>query len=132
MPQQYLPLFYLFSTTSIHTPSSPPPLYHTPPHIVGEFRRLAALAEQDGHLRQRLQQVLKLSKEKWEEARDHAFRAVVADNRMRIWYADNNTMELGLLFVCRLGNVDLDRPVGMWWWCVCVVCGGGGCDVVLF
>lgn len=29
--------------------------------------------------------VLKLSKEKWEEARDHAMRAVVADNRMRIW-----------------------------------------------
>jgi hypothetical protein len=36
-------------------------------------------------LRQKLQQVLKLSKEKWEEARDHAMRAVVADNRMRIW-----------------------------------------------
>src|SRR5512139_1584855 len=30
-------------------------------------------------------QVLKLSKEKWDEARDHAMRAVVADNRMRIW-----------------------------------------------
>ncbi len=55
---------------------------------VGEFRRLALLAEADGHLRQRLQQVLKLSKEKWEEARDHAMRAVVADSRMRIWYAD--------------------------------------------
>jgi hypothetical protein len=57
-------------------------------------------------------QVLKLSKEKWDEARDHAMRAVVADNRMRIWYADKGTMEVGLLFVCRLGNVDLDRPVG--------------------
>lgn len=79
---------------------------------MGEFRRLAILAEQDGHLRQRLQQVLKLSKEKWDEARDHALRAVVADNRMRIWYADNATMEMGLLFTCRLGNVDLDRPVG--------------------
>jgi hypothetical protein len=52
---------------------------------VGEFRKLALLAEADGHLRQKLQQVLKLSKEKWEEARDHAMRAVVADNRMRIW-----------------------------------------------
>ena len=30
-------------------------------------------------------QVLKLSKEKWDEARDHALKAVVADNRMRIW-----------------------------------------------
>ena len=45
------------------------------------------MAEADGHLRQKLQQVLKLSKEKWDDARDHAMRAVVADNRMRIWYA---------------------------------------------
>ncbi|KAK9831959.1 hypothetical protein WJX81_003135 [Elliptochloris bilobata] len=80
---------------------------------VGEFRRLALLAEADGHLRQKLQQVLKLSKEKWDDARDHALRAVVADNRMRIWYADKASMELGLLFSCRLGNVDLERPVGL-------------------
>ena len=131
---------------------------------MGEFRKLALLAEQDGHLRQKLQQVLKLSKEKWDDARDHAMRAVVADNRMRIWcalvehhgkavftpwfpqqpdnptqcsyaitcqgtacvcvrvliqrvshagrYADKANMEVGLLFTCRLGNVDLDRPVG--------------------
>jgi len=80
---------------------------------VGEFRRLALLAEADGHLRQKLQQVLKLSKEKWDEARDHAMRAVVADNRMRIWYADHGNMEVGLLFTCRLGTVELDRPVGL-------------------
>ena len=79
---------------------------------VGEFRKLSLMAEADGHLRQKLQQVLKLSKEKWDDARDHAMRAVVADNRMRIWYADKANMELGLLFTCRLGNVDLDRPVG--------------------
>ena len=70
------------------------------------------MAEADGHLRQKLQQVLKLSKEKWDDARDHAMRAVVADNRMRIWYADKANMEVGLLFTCRLGNVDLDSPVG--------------------
>ncbi|KAL3159748.1 PSII 6.1 kDa protein [Trebouxia sp. C0009 RCD-2024] len=80
---------------------------------VGEFRKLALMAEADGHLRQKLQQVLKLSKEKWDDARDHAMRAVVADNRMRIWYADKANMEVGLLFTCRLGNVDLDRPVGL-------------------
>lgn len=28
-------------------------------------------------------------------------------------YADKTSMELGLLFTCRLGNVDLDRPVGL-------------------
>ena len=37
---------------------------------VGEFRKLALMAEADGHLRQKLQQVLKLSKEKWDDARD--------------------------------------------------------------
>ncbi len=82
------------------------------PHTVGEFRKLAMLADADGHLRQKLQQVLKLSKEKFDDARDHAMRAVVADNRMRIWYVDKSNMEVGLLFTCRLGNVDLERPVG--------------------
>lgn len=70
------------------------------------------MAESDGHLRQKLQQVLKLSKEKWDDARDHAMRAVVADSRMRIWYADKSTLDVGLLFTCRLGNIDLERPVG--------------------
>ncbi len=75
---------------------------------------LALRADQDGHLRQKLQHVLKLSKEKWDEARDHAMRAVVADNRMRAWYADRRSCELGVLFTARLGNVDLERPVGAW------------------
>ena len=74
---------------------------------------MALLAEGDGHLRQRLQQVLKLSKEKWDEARDHAMRAVNADNRMRTWYVDKLNPGKGLLFTCRLGNIDLDRPVGL-------------------
>lgn len=61
-----------------------------------------------------LVQVLKLSKEKWDEARDHAMRAVVADNRMRIWYSDLGSCGDGLLFTCRLGNIDLERPVGVY------------------
>jgi len=96
---------------------------------VGAFRRLALLAEGDGHLRQRLQAVLKLSKEKWDDARDHALRAVVADSRMRIWYSPDAAAAAaaggqqrsapaaaaadGLLFAARLGDVDLDRPVGV-------------------
>lgn len=80
---------------------------------VGEFRKLALLAEADGHLRQKLQQVLKLSKEKWDEARYHAMRAVVADNRMRIWYANKGSLDVGLLFTCRLGSAELERPVGL-------------------
>ena len=64
-----------------------------------------------------LLQLLKLSKEKWEEARDHAMRAVIADNRVRAWFADRRQMNVGLLYPCRLGVVDLDRPLGKrgWW-----------------
>ena len=29
-------------------------------------------------------------------------------------YADKASMEVGLLFTCRLGDVDLERPVGEW------------------
>jgi hypothetical protein len=43
---------------------------------VGHFRALAQRAEGDGHLRQKLLLVLKLSREKWEEACEHAARAV--------------------------------------------------------
>ena len=69
---------------------------------VGEFRKLALLAEADGHLRQKLQQVLKLSKEKWDDARDHAMRAVVADNRMRIWCGHR---------LCYVPSVSEGRPL---------------------
>eukprot|EP00879_Flechtneria_rotunda_P032539 GHRR01035762.1.p1 GENE.GHRR01035762.1~~GHRR01035762.1.p1 ORF type:complete len:210 (-),score=68.29 GHRR01035762.1:242-784(-) len=79
---------------------------------VGEFKSLALRAESDGHLRQQLQALLKLAKEKWDEAAEHAKRAVVPDNRMRAWYADRSTLDLGLLFPCRLGVVDLKRPEG--------------------
>lgn len=88
--------------------------YRTCTAAVGEFKLLALRADQDGHLRQKLQHVLKLSKEKWEEARDHAMRAVVADGRMRAWYADRRTCEVGILFTARLGNGDLEKPVGEW------------------
>ncbi|WIA17439.1 hypothetical protein OEZ85_014287 [Tetradesmus obliquus] len=77
---------------------------------VGEFKALALRADADGHLRQQLQALLKLPKDKWEEAAEHAKRAVLPDNRMRAWYADPSTLELGLLFPCRLGLVDLKRP----------------------
>lgn len=68
--------------------------------------------EGDGHLRQQLHTLLKLAKDKWEEAAEHAKRAVVPDNRMRAWYADRSTLELGLLFPCRLGVVNLKKPEG--------------------
>ena len=58
------------------------------------------MADSDGHLRQKLQQILKLSKEKWDEARDHALRSVVADNYLRVWYSDDS-MDIGVLFPCR-------------------------------
>eukprot|EP00775_Hariotina_reticulata_P002954 gene2954-3239_t len=102
---------------------------------VREFRALALRVEGDGHLRQQLQTLLKLAKDKWEEAAEHAKRAVVPDNRMRAWYADRSTLELGLLFPCRLGVVNLKRPEGHAGWTIFPadtdtfeVGGGGGME----
>ena len=43
---------------------------------VRAFQQLARLSEADGHLQQRIKQLLKLSKEKWDAACDHAKTAV--------------------------------------------------------
>jgi len=43
---------------------------------VREFLRLVTFSEADGHLQQKLKQLLKLSKEKWEAACEHAKTAV--------------------------------------------------------
>lgn len=82
----------------------------------GEFKQLVQSADQDGTLRQKLQTVLKLSKEKWDEAREHAMRCVVPDNRMRAWYSDRHNHEVGLLFTCRMGIIDMERPVALLRW----------------
>lgn len=41
-----------------------------------EFQRVAKLCEADGHMQQKLKQLLKLSKEKWDAACEHAKTAV--------------------------------------------------------
>ena len=43
---------------------------------VREFQKLARNSEADGHLQQKLKQLLKLSKEKWDAACEHAKIAV--------------------------------------------------------
>ena len=78
---------------------------------VGEFKALALRAEADAQLRQLLQTMLKLPKDKWDECVEHAKRAVFPDNRPRAWYADR-TQSVGLLFPANLGVVDLKRPEG--------------------
>lgn len=54
--------------------------------------------------------VLKLSKEKWEEAAAHAATAVVSDFRRRVWHPPNGSA-VGLLFGCKYGGVLLKEPV---------------------
>lgn len=80
---------------------------------VSDFKQLALRAGQDRLLQQKLQYVLKLSEEQWEEASEHAARAVKLDNRMRAWYLDRRTMEFGLLFRSHIGSVDLDGVVAV-------------------
>ena len=45
-----------------------------------EFLKLVNFSEADGHLQQKLKQLLKLSKEKWEAACEHAKTAVQANS----------------------------------------------------
>ncbi|KAI8477012.1 MAG: hypothetical protein J3K34DRAFT_498328 [Monoraphidium minutum] len=92
---------------------------------VGDFRALAARADQDGHLRQQLLYVLKLSREKWDETRGHALGAVAPDNVMRAWYPDRSTMAQGLLYSCRFAKVALTTPVAL------LVRRGEGADAVM-
>lgn len=78
---------------------------------VREFQRVAKICEADGHMQQKLKQLLKLSKEKWDAACEHAKTAVQVDNRMRAWYIKN--MSVGLLYQCSLGDLKLDAPVAL-------------------
>ncbi|KAK9803940.1 hypothetical protein WJX72_006604 [[Myrmecia] bisecta] len=78
---------------------------------VREFQQLARISEADGHMQQKLKQLLKLSKEKWDSACEHAKTAVQVDNRMRAWYMKN--MSVGLLYTCTLGDVRPDCPVAL-------------------
>ncbi len=48
---------------------------------VRQFQKLARMAEADGHLQQRIKQLLKLSKEKWDAACEHAKTAVQVTHR---------------------------------------------------
>ena len=80
---------------------------------VGDFKSLVLLADMDQSLRNKLQQILKLSKEKWNEAREHAMKAVFPDNRLRIWYPDVRDGSFGILFPCRLGCTNISKPVGV-------------------
>eukprot|EP00803_Ostreobium_quekettii_P006247 evm.model.scf_131.5 EVM.evm.TU.scf_131.5 scf_131:33256-39556(-) len=77
---------------------------------VGHFKTLVLQADKDGHLKQRLLHMLKMSDKAWDEAREHALAAVANDTRMRAWYKDDN---MGLLFVCHLGETDMERPVAL-------------------
>eukprot|EP00798_Chlamydomonas_sp_ICE-L_P000077 gene77-12898_t len=69
---------------------------------VGHFVALVEMAEEDGQLKKMLQLILKLSKEKWEEAARHALVAVKPDFRRRIWYPPG-TLSRGVLFSCKYG-----------------------------
>jgi hypothetical protein len=57
--------------------------------------------------------VLKLSKEKWDEAAAHAMQAVQPDFRKRVWYPPGHNMGIGILFNCKYGAVCLKESVAL-------------------
>lgn len=78
---------------------------------VGHFRSLALVADKDGQLRQKMLHILKMSEKAWDETRDHALLAVTNDTRMRAWHKEG--VEEGLVYMCYLGETDLERPVAL-------------------
>lgn len=59
------------------------------------------------------QVILKLSKEKWEEAAAHAMTAVVPDFRRRVWYPPGHAMGVGLVFNAKYGAPQLRDSISL-------------------
>lgn len=79
---------------------------------VGDFKRLAKEADKNGHLRQKMLHILKMSEKAWDETKDHALMAVTNDTRMRAWYRQGRDI-LGLVYSCYLGETELERAVAL-------------------
>lgn len=62
----------------------------------------------------RVAQVLKMNQDQWTRAFEHAMRAVDVDNTARVWLPKptNGSPTVGLVFSCKRGRVDMQRPLG--------------------
>ena len=78
---------------------------------VGQFQALVREADLNSQLHKTLQCILKLSKEKWEEAAQHALTAVVPDFRRRVWYPPGEDIGGGIVFNCKYGAVQLKEGI---------------------
>jgi len=78
---------------------------------VGQFQALVREADLSSQLLKALQCILKLSKEKWEEAAQHALTAVVPDFRRRVWYPPGEDIGVGIVFNCKYGAVQLKEGI---------------------
>lgn len=78
---------------------------------VCDFVALAAATADDVQLGGAVRAALKLPRDKWKAACDHAATAVPADDSLRVWRAPGGVA--GLLFGCRLGCVQLDAPLAV-------------------
>lgn len=78
---------------------------------VADFVALAAATADDPQLAGAVRAALKLPRDKWMAACDHAATAVPADDRLRVWRAPGGWA--GLLFGCRAGCVQLDAPLAV-------------------
>ncbi len=71
-----------FVVTSLFGWRAVRPYLYAPGRAVSQFRQLCEIADRDRSLTDTLKKVLKLSKG-WETAREHVYKAVGTDNRMR-------------------------------------------------
>lgn len=82
-------------------------------NTVSDFKKLAFEADTNGHLKQKILHMLKMSEKNWEESRDHATCAISNDTRMRAWYRNDSTDLQGLAYVCYMGETDIYKPVAL-------------------
>lgn len=61
-----------------------------------------------------LAKVLKMNQDQWTRAFEHAMRAVDVDNTARLWLPPPTAgaPHVGLVFSCKRGKVDMQRPLG--------------------
>lgn len=90
-------------------PLPPLPISHV--RTVGDFQTLCQLADADESLQHLLLSLVKLSSNKWVEARDHALTAVQRDDRPRVWVVVEGRS--ALLYTCHRGQIAMDAPAAI-------------------
>ncbi|GIL46734.1 hypothetical protein Vafri_3654 [Volvox africanus] len=83
---------------------------------VEQLKQLMLYADQNRQVENKMLELLNMKgkhKHKWDYLREVLAERVVYDDMLqRLWYADD-TMTQGIIFACKQGQVNMDRPIGL-------------------